>query len=405
MQVRMGSAPFSPSCSLLPLSHARGAGLLAVRRTYLTQMRQEAAATVRCNRDFCVSDTATRNSFFVCLFVWFYFREMTCFFFPARFVSTVHMLRSTTAVSTAMPNGMAGDSLFAANAYLGVVSSRCILSRRRRRVGKEAASLLTWLAVCCISHLPASLLACHFYSLPTPPFSIMAAAKWKKGNFASSAVCLLQGGYKYAYMDFFTLLSSSGDPVVVPRDPAIICQSTWLQAALDIGEDEGVVPVACTRTLQCLVAYMKFRAARPDDDEQEIELPISCTCSTSAAGLGYDVREMLPPCDVDFLDNCAGAGKSWPLEMQELFLELLVAADFVGHTHLRRTCAVYLACRLMSATESDILGWFEAEVGCVGEETGVGLSEDSGEGRLLLLSDQDRLQVLREMRSVLEVEE
>ncbi|RNF00249.1 hypothetical protein TraAM80_07709 [Trypanosoma rangeli] len=206
-------------------------------------------------------------------------------------------------------------------------------------------------------------------------------------------------------MGVFTLLSASGDPVVVPQDPAIICQSTWLQAALGIGEDEGVVPVACTRTLECLVAYMKNHATYLEDDEQEIELPISCTCNTSAAGLGYDVNEMLPPSDVAFLDSCVGVGKPWPLEMQELLLELWVAADFVGHSRLRKTCAVYFACRLMSATESDILGWFEGGMERARKVTSAGLLDDNGGGRLPLLSDQDRLHILREMRNVLDIEE
>ncbi|RNF15779.1 hypothetical protein TcG_06761 [Trypanosoma cruzi] len=206
-------------------------------------------------------------------------------------------------------------------------------------------------------------------------------------------------------MDMFTILSSSGDPVVIPQDPAIICQSAWLQAALDIGEEEGVVPIASTQTLQCLVAYMKHHAAHSEDDEQDIELPVSCTCTSSPAGLGYDVHVILPPSDIAFLDDCVGRKNSWPLEAQELFLELLVAADFVGHSRLMRVCAAYFACRLMSATESDILRWFAMQAPHDGRENGVGLPDEKKDDLLLLLSDEDRLYFLREMRKVLNIEE
>lgn len=204
-------------------------------------------------------------------------------------------------------------------------------------------------------------------------------------------------------MSFFTLRSSSDEPVTIPLDPAIICQSAWLQAAVGIGEEEGVVPIASTQTLRCLVDYMKHHAAHLG--EREVDLPLMCTCATSVAGFGYDARVMLPASDVAFLDDRLGAGESWTLESQESFLELLVAADYMGHHHLRNVCLAYFGCRLMSAIESDVLRWFGKEAESGEAESDV-VWEECGEGkRFLRLSDKARLHVLREMRKIIDIED
>ncbi|KEG07724.1 hypothetical protein DQ04_08981020 [Trypanosoma grayi] len=205
-------------------------------------------------------------------------------------------------------------------------------------------------------------------------------------------------------MSGFALLSATGEAVGITLDPAITSQSMWLQAAAGIGEEEGVVPVASTSTLRCLVAYMQHYAVHREEHQQEVELPISCTCSTSAAGLGYDVRAILSPCDIAFLDNCVGPGETWGLESQDLLLELMVAADFVGHSHLSKACAAYLCCRLMSATEPEILGWFGK--GTEGDRGNSDLVWDGGEGEgMLLLRDEARLHVLEEMKKIIDIEE
>ncbi|ORC91541.1 uncharacterized protein TM35_000051370 [Trypanosoma theileri] len=197
-------------------------------------------------------------------------------------------------------------------------------------------------------------------------------------------------------MNSFIFLSTSGDPVEIEVNAGITCQSAWLQAALDIGEKEGIVPVASTETLHCLVAYMKEYAAHVEEwnndgkPPMEVQIPISCTCKISDAGQGYDVHQMLMPSDIIFLDNYFGKSDSWEPESQKRLFELLAAADFVGQTHLRDACAVYFSCRLMSASESDILGWFAKGT------NGVFLSDKKCGEEGLVLSDEDRLNLLKE---------
>ncbi|KAH9593079.1 hypothetical protein LSM04_000123 [Trypanosoma melophagium] len=195
-------------------------------------------------------------------------------------------------------------------------------------------------------------------------------------------------------MSSFTFLSTTGDAVEIEVNAGITCQSPWLQAALDIGEKEGIVPVASIETLHCLVAYMKAYAEHAEEwsdgkPPQDVKIPISCTCQISDVGLGYDVHEMLMPSEITFLDNYFGKRSDalWEPKLQKSLFELLAAADFIGHTHLRNICTVYFSSRLMSATESDILGWFSER-----KNDGDLSKEEEG----LILDDEERLHILKE---------
>nr|CCC94880.1 conserved hypothetical protein [Trypanosoma congolense IL3000] len=209
-------------------------------------------------------------------------------------------------------------------------------------------------------------------------------------------------------MKTFTLISMLGDRVSVPCDSSFTCQSLWLQAACDIGEEEGIVPTASAGTLQGLVEYMSHIARRVADGVTDVPvvLPISCAAVGSGSGFGYDVRSILPDFDVDFLNRFGGMGAMWNVEEQRKLMELMVTADFIGHGRLSRACAAYMSCRIMSATESDILGWFvgslSREIGFVADDDGAG-DDDTAPERVL--SDAERLRVLEQMKKFIEVDD
>ncbi|KAG8345398.1 hypothetical protein ERJ75_000331300 [Trypanosoma vivax] len=196
-------------------------------------------------------------------------------------------------------------------------------------------------------------------------------------------------------MSSFTLISAAGERVAVPLEPGVVCQSLWLQAAVDAGEEEGIVPVSHSEALKCLVEYMVLQAKQEACEmkqERLLTMPCTTSCPCSSEGLGYDMHAMLPPSDVAFLDACCG---QWDFHGQALLLELLVTADYLAHNRLKEACAIYIGCRLMSSTESDILGWFPGEASAMSS-----LDEASGE---LLLSDAERLRILKEMKKIIVV--
>ncbi|EAN79268.1 hypothetical protein, conserved [Trypanosoma brucei brucei TREU927] len=214
-------------------------------------------------------------------------------------------------------------------------------------------------------------------------------------------------------MGDFALISMNGDRVFISLDPVFTSQSLWLQAAEGLGEREGVVPIASTETLHNLVEYMAFQAKRMAGvaegeckGGQTVTLPISCTTCSGSGGLGYDVHSLLPDHDIAFLDRFGGTGGVWEVEQQEKLMELMATADFVGHGRLSRLCAVYISCRLMSATESDILSWFSVcGDRCGGVASADPEADDGNRAGERVLRDAERLRILNQMRKYIEIED